>query len=207
MIEKNVIVEWCRQKNVKPKVYGNNPSVIILGEDHSEKKHREQQEEIIKLVKPEYLLHEFFDGRFYNPITKEITYLPDVVVDKELEDILPKDCVEDRRLIGWAEKYRLFLVGIDLTFTELDRLRCKLLDKSPLYAGSIKKDLLIEAKEDAYREKNRMGKRIVEYSSKTSKPLVVIMGGGHARPKSKIHPVIQKAGIDYICLDQGGSNL
>lgn len=196
MLEKAVIREWCRNNRCKPRFYGDNPSIVILGEHHGVQGNRQQQESIIELVGPEYLLHELFDGKIYNPATKELGYLSGVAVDPKVEKLTPRSHYEE--LIGMAEKHGCILVGMDLSFAELELIRDRISDEHP--KSTLDQKL---QKEYGYREK-RMGERMVEYHHKTDRPIVAVMGGDHRRPKSEIHAILQNEGISYVCISQPG---
>lgn len=62
MIERRIIREWCRRSNYRLSFYGDEPSIVILGENHGTPKHYQKEEEMIALVRPEYVLHELLDG-------------------------------------------------------------------------------------------------------------------------------------------------
>ncbi len=52
--------------------------------------------------------------------------------------------------------------------------------------------------QDDIRE-TRMGELIIDFSEKSSKPLIVIIGNWHARPASRIHEILKRH-IDYVCI-------
>ena len=48
MVDKKTIREWCRSSNYRPTFYGDDPSIVILGEKHGTPKHRQKEEEMIE---------------------------------------------------------------------------------------------------------------------------------------------------------------
>jgi len=191
MVDKKTIREWCRSSNYRPTFYGDDPSIVILGEKHGTPKHRQKEEEMIR---PEYLLTELLDVRTYNPQTKEEKFLPGVPID-EFDRMNLEGGIEDY-MVKWSEKYGLFLVGMDLSYAEMGLVIDNLYAEHPNYEFTSQ-----SPKVCLYREK-RMGERMAEYKQKTARTIVAIMGDYHRRPKSGIHPILQKKGISYVCIPQ-----
>ena len=171
----------------------------MLGEAHYDSGIHQLEEDMIKLVMPEYLLHELLDIRYYDPRTKEVSFLRFTPDGKHYTPINREDvvCKQElhRHFVEWAEKYGLFLVGMDLSDAEHDITGEEIRSRKPHY------QLTNQSPEECVYRERRQGERMVEYANKTSKPLIAIMGADHRRPKSGIHPILQRNGIQYVCID------
>jgi hypothetical protein len=190
-INKRSISKWCRERNCKFSFYGDKPSILLLGESHNTPRHLELEEEMISLVKPPILLHEFLKNNVYDPTTGNFSFVYGTANDEM--DIREMHEVEDY-LLGWANKYRAKLVGADLSLFELSKAGDEIEKKKPRLI------LTSQTPEECeYREK-RMGERIANYRKKVDGMLVGIFGMHHLRPSSDIHPILQLEGIEYACI-------
>ena len=194
-INNKFLGKWCKERKCSFRPYGGKPSILLLGESHSNPKHLKLEEEIVSLVKPPILLHEFLKSKIYDPLTGKFSFVPGTANDSMDDDHLERLVDEgDACLRKWSEKYMVKLVGADLSFLELERAGDNILKKKP---GIMLTSQTLE--ECEYREK-KMGERIAEYRKKVDGMLVGIFGMHHLRPSSAIHPILQLEGIEYACI-------
>jgi len=190
-INKKFLSKWCRERKCGFSPYGTKPSILLLGESHSTPRHLKLEEEMISLVKPPILLHEFLKNSMYDPTTRSFSLIYETANDEM--DIREMREIEDY-LLGWATKYKTKLVGADLSLFELSKAGDEIEKKKPKL---ILTSQTLEKCE--YREK-RMGERIADYHKKVDGMLVGIFGMHHLRPSSGIHPILQLEGIEYACI-------
>jgi hypothetical protein len=174
MIEQVIKDLMENAKNIFPRYccehFGDNPMVVIVGEKHSEVIERRFQEKLIEKLGPKYVLIEAFkEGDEKNEWFKR-----------------------------WKEKYGCELITCDLSEREKRDLRRKLIGYEDQFsfevlAGPESKQRYDDAKE------MRIGEIILDYSGRSSKPLIAIIGHWHTRNDSKIHDKL-KEHIDYICI-------
>ena len=102
-----------------------------------------------------------------------------------------KEFDPDSDLIRWANEQGLYLVGIDVSLTELRRKEF------------IKEDYYESEKINQFRER-RMAKRIIEYDNKrtVNRPNVAIVDVDHILRKSAIHQVLRGARLNYVMINE-----
>ena len=186
-MNKKEIQEWCEGKGYEPEFNGEGIDVIIFGEEHARtnEKFRKPQKELTAIVKPEFLLHERASVKTYDSKTRHYGIAP------ESRANFSKEFDPYSSIIKWADEQGLYVAGIDISLAELKRKKFR---NEDYYESEII---------NQHREK-RMGKRIIEYNAKrtTIKPNVSIVGQYHILARSAIHPVLQKAKLGYITIDQ-----
>ena len=192
IVKQKIIKEFCNNRNCIPTFYGKDPSLVIMGESHGNESHDRNEQDLIQLVKPEYVLHELFDARTYNLADQEVKFIPGVPINWVDEE--NKDSYLD--LVDWAEKYRFNLIGMDLSFAELQAKVNRILDRNPPY------EVTNQTPEVCRYRETRMANRMVEYLVKTKKPVVAIMGNDHRKPCAAIHPILKSLRLDYATIFQ-----
>ena len=190
-IDKQMIKGWSQERKCRFRFYGDKPSLLIVGERHEDKEHQALEEELIQLIKPPYLLHEFLGARIYNPTTKEAKFFFGTSINA-MDQLFQNDI--EAHLLTWAEKYKMPLVGIDCSFAELDIIADKIKQRKPSHEPTTQ-----TLEECIYRER-RMGEKIAEHCKKVKEMLIAMVGSNHIRPSSRIHSILQKKKIEYICI-------
>ena len=200
----NWIKSWVKENGYEIDIRGDNPQIVIVGEIHG--LFVKQQEELVDKLRPEYLLHELIGIQTYDPRTQR---------KGELEGRLIDGVCEMHGMSGhtiqWSDEYGIYLVGCDLSLSELDVVERELVEKRPnIYrygpAGLVERldgtPFFITQDDGVVEYKDiHMGEMIVEYAAKTEKPLVTIVGSSHMRPESQIHQILQDANIEYAYVD------
>ncbi|OGZ63214.1 MAG: hypothetical protein A2639_02035 [Candidatus Staskawiczbacteria bacterium RIFCSPHIGHO2_01_FULL_34_27] len=185
--------------------FGDNISVVVLGEKHTNTEFTEKQLELINIIKPEYVLSEFWNGWIYNPKTQKFEQQNDRVFDKnydfkrvgmKLINLPP----EDIKLILAANKISFKIVGCDLTMGELKEIAKQFPDKyankPDYFIGVIGADNEVMPFRD-----EQMVKTISEYQQKSLKPIISIMGWHHG---DSIHnqKIMQEKGFGYAYINE-----
>jgi hypothetical protein len=176
--------------------------MIILGEAHTDREARKKQLELIELVHPQFVLHEFLSGWIYDPVSKLFKKQSgrtfDEFIDNDLVETASRDLSD---LIEQSEKLGYKVVGDDLTFAEQDAVIEQLYDKDPLLRNYQDIGLVPGSPQlDAYRDQ-QMAKTIQEYATHATKPVIVILGRGHSEPLHQ-EGMIKQQGIQYAYVDQ-----
>ncbi len=150
-----------------------NP-IIFVGSTHSFLDDFSKQKEIINLVNPEFILSEDLENLVLDS-------------EKNFKDIFNKKIIsqmtsfeEVKRLIELCYKKNIKLIGMDFkNFGFNKEIQTKIKGKKKLSASEEKEVELILKK----RERKHLSK-ILEYTQKTSKPILVILGCWHLRKDS-----------------------
>ncbi|MCX6724081.1 MAG: hypothetical protein NT155_02800 [Candidatus Staskawiczbacteria bacterium] len=208
--QETVAIEQVDQWNTKGyrvEKHGDNFSVIILGEGHNNEALQAKQIELIKLIKPKYVLHEFLTGWIYNPETKKCTRQENRIIGSEERPQKPAD-----KIITAADEMGFEIIGCDLTETETNLVIDKVCERNPNrfhYDENVKAFFPNKGVEEltnfspeiiAFRDK-KMADTIIEYQKKSKKPIVVVMGSDHGKGIHK-NKILQRAGINYAFINQ-----
>lgn len=170
-------------------------SVVILGEYHYQEHLINRQLELIDLVNPEFVLHEFASGFVYNPTTRLWTRQADRRFDDSLED--KKEWEIDPEFLKHASKLGYTIVGSDMTLQEQRDLVDKLSENDQDLD-----DIMSAVDADLIAERDaRMVTTITEYRGLTRFPLVAVMGATHAKNIHELGLLAQKR-ISYAIVDQ-----
>ncbi len=157
----------------------SDPKLIIFGEEHFNDKLIGAQIELIRFLQPEYVLHEFQGSRPYNG---DSLYQSIVIRNGEDSEIQNRE-INLFRLLSQHLGFRL--VGADLSASQ---------------AFSRPYDSV----EDIHRnrEVNGMARTMADYTRKSRKPVIAIVGAYHSHPASPIHPILESEGIPYCVIQQ-----
>jgi len=192
----------CKERGITQILYGAQPRLIIVGETHDHPAHLENERSIVQLLQPEFVLHEALGGRTYDPETQETKFLQGVPHDR-YDDMVRDDIPSTLRNL--FDDFGVPIIGMDLTNAELAPI-VKLVKRT----RRSKQDVTSHSNEILPYRESRMAARMIEYSSRTSGPLVAIMGNFHRRPTSAIHGPLREAvltiGLDYMCIYQPKSS-
>lgn len=208
-VKLETIEEWNKQGYAIAK-YGNEFSVVMLGETHNVEEEQTKQLELIEVVKPQYVLHEFLTGWIYNPTTRTFEKQNNRTFDDRDQppiNELPPSFISSANRLGFE------IVGCDLTQGELTPIEKDLAQNNPeRYVYDEKSRSLRSAERPTARvtaaspaivpfRDELITRRILEYHGKSSRPLVVIFGASHGR---NIHEqkLLQDKGLGYIFADQ-----
>lgn len=167
-------------------------SFIFIGDTHGFIDDFSKQKEVIELVNPDFVLSEKME---------------DVILmsDKDFTEIFKKEKIsnmtsmdEVMSLIKLCKLKKIKLIGIDLKNFGFNKiLQDKIKKQSILYEEEKIMNSIIDK-----REENQL-KKILEYSKKTSKPIIVILGAWHLRGDSPILKNLDNYKIIFPCDKEG----
>jgi hypothetical protein len=200
MLDKRLIRKWCDAAGCRPSFYGESPKLIILGENHYDDKHKENAEELIALVRPEFILYECLGAMIYDPKSRQVRRHPDVPHMPFIDDL--ESTVEDRaaaHMMGVADRMGVPVIGIDLSLGEAELYARGLHEIFPDISPTSR-----ETKEREFQE-TRQAERMLQYEKKATRQMIAVIGNYHRRPGSLIHPILKGAGIGYACIYQPSS--
>ncbi len=174
-LEQN-LQEWAESKGFTYSGNSNNPKLIIFGEEHFKNGLIEAQFELIRFLKPEYVLHEFQEGVYDG---KSLYQKNSVIEDKTSKKYKELRTFQVRsHFLGFQ------LVGVDLSP-----------DQAFLTPHNSIEDFHI-------RRENEMARIMVEYAKKSIKPVVAIIGAYHSHQASPIHEILASEEIPYCVIQQ-----
>ncbi|OGZ67546.1 MAG: hypothetical protein A3C58_02240 [Candidatus Staskawiczbacteria bacterium RIFCSPHIGHO2_02_FULL_34_10] len=181
-------------------------SIIVLGESHMDEDQWEKQMELVKLVKPEYVLHEWLGGLIYNPEIGKF----------EGDDPGHKDYASDliktnnpnigshglpAKLYDLSKEFNFKIVGCDLTKNEMQRVEEVFkeeetgIKKEGFYMPGTGKNII--------RVRDMvMVDKILEYQNKSDKPIIVIIGYEHGNNINSQHLLQERGAFGYIYINQ-----
>ena len=189
--------------------YGDDPSVLMVGETHYQTEEIRQQVDLIRRVQPKYILHEFARGWYYDPQTRE--YKQQAGRHFGPQEAKVKGPGPTRALIKCADELKIPIIGCDLTLDEIKQIETQLLSDYPDQYIYDEKGKLTRRQDstqvrnfipeiDAERE-TRMAQTIAQYQSQNSGQLVVILGVRHAAELHQ-HQELQDKGFGYGYIKQ-----
>jgi len=171
-------------------------SFIFIGSTHSFLDDFSKQGEIINTIHPEFVLSEELENLKLDTEDK----FKEILEKKFISDMTSFDEVE--KLIKLCFEKKIKLIGIDLHNFGLNKnLRRKIKNQEELTKKE-KKELNKITEE---REKYHLSK-ILEYESKTKKPLIIILGCWHLRKNSLLRKRLKNYKI-IAPLDDAGEVL
>ena len=214
-VKLEVIDKW-NDKKYKVEKVGQRFSVVMLGETHNNAETQQKQIELIRIIRPEFVLHEFAFTWMYDPKTKIFKPQSGKLHDQG-PDMSDKEFKRDlARLTIEADALNFKIIGCDLSQEELIKFEQRLAQDYPKkYKYSPERGRVIKIRDPLYdftahskelqpfREK-RMMDTILECHQKSSKPIICIMGDGHARAIHR-NKFLQRKSIDYIYVYQHGT--
>ena len=192
------LAEW-KEDYYSIESYGDSYSVIIVGEEHCIEEHQKKQIELIRQVKPEYVLDELLEGWIYNPENREFEKQENRLFGKKDENI-------ERRTESISNKKGLFFVNPQLILTA-DEVGFKIIgcdfttEEKELLKVSLKKVSSKKTRDISFLRERQMVETILEYQSKSAKPIVTIVGSNHSNNIHK-NKLLQEKGFDYACVHQ-----
>ncbi|HSW97944.1 MAG TPA: hypothetical protein VLF89_09025 [Candidatus Saccharimonadales bacterium] len=189
--------------------YGESPSVVILGESHFNEDERAKQRELLRMIRPEYMLHELGFGSMYNPKIGKYQRQPNRTFDEfgYVEEVKPS--VGDE-LIAEADALGFTIIGCDLTNTEVGNVYPRVAALYPdqyIYDGSLRKignptwkptrqsEVIVPFREEF------MVDMIHQYQQRSPKAIVAVMGRDHS-DNIQTRGLLQSKGFDYVYVDQ-----
>lgn len=173
----------------KIETYLEDIKVILLWEYHGREDIHIKQQELITILKPDIILHEFLAGWIYNSQKKKFEQQDfrkrtDFDMDKSMVEI-------SKKILHAAELNGSKIIGCDTTMAELEEAMRDLTKRFPkkykydsdmnyVYNKRNREDCLTPLSKDVvpYRDK-RMIADIIKYEKQTEKPMVVILGQHH----------------------------
>jgi len=171
-------------------------SFIFIGSTHSFVDDFSKQEEIIKSVKPEFVLSEELEDLKLDAEDK----FKEILEKKFISDMTSFDEVE--KLIKFCFDKKINLIGIDFHNFGFDQdLKKKIKNREELTKGEEEKlNKIVEEREKLHLSK------ILDYKSKTKLPLVIILGCWHLRENSLLRRKLKKYKV-IAPLDENGEVL
>jgi len=173
-----------------------NFSFIFIGNTHSFVDDFLKQEEIIKSVKPEFVLSEELENL---KLDTEDNF-KEILEKKFISDMTSFDEVE--KLIKLCFEKKIKLIGIDFYNFGLDEnLQRKIKNQKELTKEDEERlNKIVEEREKLHLSK------ILEYKSKTKRPLVIILGCWHLKENSLLRKKLKNYKI-IAPLDENGEVL
>ncbi len=210
-IQPEEIEKW-NSDGYKVETYGPDVSVVVLGEYHYDKDMKAKQVELIKAIKPEFVLYEGLSGFVYDPTKKSLErqegrLFMDGYDGEHFKS--PKEMEFINVITSSADEVGCNVVGCDLTFAEQGQVGKELAKSNPdKYIFDEEFNVLQRRDNPNYTilgtdieyikaRDNKMAEMIIEYQKKSQKPIVVIVGNRHA---SNIHDQkkLQEQGFGYV---------
>ncbi|KKP43685.1 MAG: hypothetical protein UR31_C0001G0009 [Parcubacteria group bacterium GW2011_GWA2_33_14] len=187
----------------------NRYSIVIVGENHLMEEEWQKQAELIKIVKPEYVLHEWLGPLVYDPETKTFEGATKDHENYATDEIRIKSKIGPyglpAELYDLAQELKFEIVGCDLSQKELRELEGRVgaeergIKKEGIYMPGTDQQVVRIRDE-------RMVKKIIEYQNKATRPIVVIVGWGHGTGIHDQQLLQQKGALGYIYVNQGIKN-
>ena len=173
-----------------------NFSFIFIGSTHSFVDDFLKQEEIIELVKPKFVLNEELENLKLDTEDK----FKEILEKKFISDMTSFD--EVKKIIKLCFEKKINLIGIDFHNFGFDKnLQKKIKNQEELTKGE--EERLNKIVEE--REKHHLSK-ILEYKSKTKRPIIIILGCWHLRKDSLLRKRLKNYKI-IAPLDENGEVL
>jgi len=170
-----------------------NLSFIFIGSTHSFLDDFSKQKEIIKIINPEFVLSEELNDLKLDAEDK----FKKILEKKFISDMTSFDEVE--RLIKLCFEKKIKLIGIDFHNFGLNKsLQKKVRNQEELTKKEEEKLNKIVEKRERYHLL-----KILEYKSKTKKPLVIILGCWHLRKDSLLRKKLRNYKIIAPLDDKG----
>ena len=153
----------------------HNTNIVLVGDIHYQTANYVFQGNLVKTLKPEYFIHEFWEDQ-----NQELGDM-EIICGREMARPLLEACLA----------LNVKLKGCDYTTEQHlslmdqipDEVRCEYFAKHPNEFAGL--ELIREPRE------RKMGKTILEYADKTSRPLIAAVGNCHLLPESYIYQEIE----------------
>ena len=204
ILDIGLVEDIARKYNHSFRVVGASPQDVLWGENHEPQKMLAFFD-LIAHLRPNYVLHEFFDTRIYNPTTQEKGFRRTSSRNEQQDEyITPQIGI----MIKAAQELGYTLVGCDLTHQEKEDLLHAKLETSAIYRqfGSIRTKAIFFELGVPYDENSQLQDAIdperhqemvdvfLDFKIKTDKPLVTIVGRHHLESPD-IHEKLE--GLSY----------
>ncbi|MBM3192024.1 MAG: ChaN family lipoprotein [Chlamydiae bacterium] len=224
VVDPKLIDEWndCGYTIEK---FGEDCSVVMLGEFHNDSDIKEKQIELIKAINPQYVLYESLNGWQYDPSTKEYTKIEgrdflegyeDEYFNKTGHGENPKESTQNhlaKKIVDTADEIGFKVIGCDLTLAEQAKVAQNIAILHPdEYTYDPEFHVLEKKKDPDYvftgtvpeavsARDVKMVEIIVEYQKKSDRPIVVIVGANHG---NHIHEqgMLKESGFGYVYINQ-----
>lgn len=170
--------EWTQSRGFRYLENSLDPKLIIFGEKHFEDELINAQVDLIRFLQPEYVLHEFQDRSH----DKDSLYRNMIIRSGGGSGIQDREINIFRSL---SKDLGFKLVGVDLPLSQI---------LSSHYDS-------IEDR-NRHREVDGMARTMTEYTRKSRKPVIAIVGAYHSHPASPIHPYLESKEIPYCVIQQ-----
>lgn len=130
-VDLDILNSW-NDAGFKIRVTGTNFRVLLLGESPHKSEMFRKQIELIKLVKPNFVLHEFATIWYYDPNKDRDRWFPQnnriVGENDDYDDLSGRD-LDDLKVL--ASMQRFSIVGCDLGFEEQKRAWLEIAKANP----------------------------------------------------------------------------
>ena len=186
------------------------PKLVMCGEQHATFPIQRAQLELIQLIRPDFILHEFATAWILDPRTKKITPQPNRVINRE--DLHGQDYTVSQELMDAAAEIGCQIIGCDASFADMANAARALARANPKkYYVDQRSGQLFKLADPAWictsqspemqpvRE-SAMATTITAYGRMPGKAMV-ILGNTHAK---RLHQRgdIKNAGFGYVYVDQ-----
>lgn len=123
LIRLEQLAEW-NDKKYHIEKHGDNFSLIVVGETYGNPEFQAKQVELIRLARPEYVLHEFLAAWIYDPKTQKFEKQKGRKFNMFDDD--PENISLPSGLVLAANEMGFKTIGCDLTLGELSRFEKQL---------------------------------------------------------------------------------
>lgn len=192
----NEVIDGWNNREYKIERFGQNPSVIVLGENHSALDNIRKQFELVSILMPQCVLYEPMGGWEIDPDTKLLIKQKGRAFAEGTFDENPKK--RNPKGFAWwiqfADMKHFRMIGCDLTMAEC-REKAKELN---LYLPD---DILMRDDRIMSFRNEHMVKWMAIYQEKFPAPVIAVIGAAHSNSISR-RQLLQDKGIEYIHIDQ-----
>ncbi len=177
----NKLISFCQEKGYGWNVFGDDPQTILIGEYHGQKDHLAAQEELITLIKPKVVLHEFWDP----------TTFPKLPHAETIGESYSRYEVQTYK--KWEAEYGFSLHAGDIKHRE----QCSLDDWVEGVLQSLEEwpeelsTTLYGIYYSRYLAEPIMAQRLLEKIGEGNFPILAVYGAFHVRQDSVIHKMLR----------------
>jgi len=183
-----------------------NYSIVMIGESHLDEEQWQKQIELVRLIKPEYVLHEWLGGLVYNPETEKFEG-DDYGKEDYVTDVMKKNNPDigahglPAQLYSLSKELGFKIVGCDLTKSEMARVEDSFGEEE---AGIKKEGLYLPGTgKNIMRVRDmEMADTMLKCQGESNKPIVAIVGFEHGDSINSQHLLQEKGAFGYAYINQ-----
>lgn len=194
--------------------YGSRYRIVLIGEAHRVSEMEAKQEELIRLIRPQFVLDEKLKGWIYDPKKNSFKRQQNREFNK-LDEYLPH---LPFFLVDLARELCFTVIGCDLTDMEIEQIgrwlpklyplmytsngdriiRCNNGEFHPLSLEELVKEPAIEVR----RKRRQMVLTARKFEKKSVQPIVMVVGNWHGRNINRNRLFLRRAPIGYLYVHQ-----